>query len=47
MLVAATQQFVNFYAISGLGDVAVVALLAVVLLVRPYGLFGTREVERV
>lgn len=40
VLVAATQQFVNFYAISGLGDVAVVALLAVVLLVRPQGLLG-------
>ena len=33
------QQFVNYYA-SGLGDVCVVALLAVVLLVRPQGLAG-------
>lgn len=40
VLVASTQQFVNFYAISGLGDVAVVALLAVVLLLRPQGLLG-------
>jgi len=33
------QQFVNYYA-SGLGDICVVALLAVVLLVRPQGLAG-------
>jgi branched-chain amino acid transport system permease protein len=33
------QQFVNYYA-PGLGDVCVVALLAVVLLVRPQGLAG-------
>ena len=36
------QQFVNYYA-SGLGDVCVVALLAVVLLVRPQGLAGLAE----
>ena len=29
------QQFVNYYAAAGVGDVCVVALLAVVLLVRP------------
>lgn len=40
VLVASTQQFVNFYGISGLGDVAVVALLAIVLLLRPQGLLG-------
>jgi branched-chain amino acid transport system permease protein len=40
VLVAGTQQFVNFYGVSGLGDVAVVALLAVVLLLRPQGLLG-------
>jgi branched-chain amino acid transport system permease protein len=33
------QQFVNYY-VSGLGDVCVVALLALVLLVRPQGLAG-------
>ena len=33
------QQFVNYYA-SGLGDICVVALLALVLLVRPQGLAG-------
>ena len=33
------QQFVNYY-VSGLGDVCVVALLALVLLVRPRGLGG-------
>jgi branched-chain amino acid transport system permease protein len=40
LLVAVTQQFVNFYVASGLGDIAVVALLAAVLLVRPQGLLG-------
>ena len=40
VLVALTQQFVNYYVIIGLGDIAVVALLAVVLLVRPQGLLG-------
>jgi branched-chain amino acid transport system permease protein len=32
------QQFVNYYGTSGAGDVCVVALLAIVLLVRPKGL---------
>lgn len=40
VLVALTQQFVNYYVVIGLGDIAVVALLAVVLLVRPQGLLG-------
>ena len=40
VLVAMTQQFVNYYVAVGLGDIAVVALLAVVLLVRPQGLLG-------
>jgi branched-chain amino acid transport system permease protein len=34
------QQFVNYYGTSGLGDVCVVALLAVVLLLRPQGIAG-------
>jgi branched-chain amino acid transport system permease protein len=37
--VGLVQQFVNYYS-SGLGDVCVVALLALVLLVRPRGLAG-------
>ena len=41
VLVAVTQQFVNFYVVVGLGDIAVVGLLALVLLVRPQGLLGT------
>ncbi|MET8909755.1 branched-chain amino acid ABC transporter permease [Micromonospora sp. NPDC004551] len=34
------QQFVNYYGTSGLGDLCVVGLLAVVLLLRPQGLAG-------
>jgi branched-chain amino acid transport system permease protein len=34
------QQFVNYFGTSGAGDVSVVALLAVVLLLRPGGLAG-------
>ncbi len=39
-LVALTQQLVNFYVGTGLGDIAVVGLLALVLLTRPQGLLG-------
>jgi branched-chain amino acid transport system permease protein len=42
VLVALTQQYVNFYGVTGFGDVAVVALLAGVLLIRPQGLLGRR-----
>jgi branched-chain amino acid transport system permease protein len=38
ILVGLLQQFLNFYAAAGVGDFAVVILLAVVLLVRPGGL---------
>lgn len=41
VIVAVIQQFANFYA-SGIGDLAVVILLAVVLLTRPQGLLGKR-----
>ncbi|HWB37115.1 MAG TPA: branched-chain amino acid ABC transporter permease [Rugosimonospora sp.] len=34
------QQFVNYYGTSGAGDICVVALLAVVLLLRPSGIAG-------
>lgn len=34
------QQFANYYAAPGVGDISVVLLLAVVLLVRPQGLLG-------
>jgi branched-chain amino acid transport system permease protein len=40
VLVGLLQQFLNFYAAAGVGDFAVVLLLAVVLLVRPGGLIG-------
>jgi branched-chain amino acid transport system permease protein len=36
--VALVQQFANYYASSGMGDLSVVLLLALVLLVRPHGL---------
>ena len=38
VLVGLLQQFVNYYGVSGAGDVCVVALLAAVLLWRPKGL---------
>lgn len=38
--VGLVQQFANYYTSAGLGDLAVVVLLAVVLLVRPRGLTG-------
>lgn len=38
--VGVLQQFVNYYGTSGAGDVSVVALLAIVLLLRPGGLAG-------
>ena len=40
VLVGLLQQFTNYYAASGIGDLSVVLLLAVVLLVRPQGLLG-------
>lgn len=40
VLVGLLQQFTNYYAASGIGDLSVVLLLAVVLLVRPQGLMG-------
>lgn len=40
VVVAFSQQLVNLYVSSGLGDIAVVALLVVVLLARPQGLLG-------
>jgi len=42
VLVAVLQQFANFY-LGGTGDLMVVLLLAVVLLVRPSGLFGRKS----
>jgi branched-chain amino acid transport system permease protein len=39
-VVGLVQQFTNYYAASGIGDLSVVLLLAVVLLVRPQGLLG-------
>ena len=38
VLVVLVQQFANYYAASGVGDLSVVLLLAVVLLTRPGGL---------
>ena len=38
VVVGLIQQYANYYASRGLGDLAVVLLLALVLLVRPGGL---------
>ncbi|MBW8172330.1 branched-chain amino acid ABC transporter permease [Ornithinimicrobium sp. Arc0846-15] len=43
VLVALMQQFANFY-LDGTGDFAVVVLLALVLLTKPSGLLGRRQV---
>jgi branched-chain amino acid transport system permease protein len=40
VIVGLLQQYVNYYASAGVGDLAVVLLLAVTLLVRPTGLAG-------
>ena len=45
VVVGLTQQYANYYASSGLGDLSVVLLLALVLLVRPTGLAGLRQVR--
>jgi branched-chain amino acid transport system permease protein len=39
-VVAIVQQYTNYYASAGLGDMIVVLLLGVVLLVRPRGFAG-------
>ena len=40
IIVGAVQQYANYYASSGVGDLCVVLLLAVTLLIRPSGLAG-------
>ena len=40
VVVGLVQQYANYYASSGVGDLAVVLLLALTLLVRPTGLWG-------
>jgi branched-chain amino acid transport system permease protein len=40
VLVGLVQQYANYYASSGLGDLSVVLLLAATLLLRPSGLSG-------
>jgi len=40
VLVALVQQYVNYYASAGIGDLSVVLLLGLVLLARPRGLSG-------
>ncbi|HJE61751.1 MAG TPA: branched-chain amino acid ABC transporter permease [Nocardiopsis listeri] len=41
------QQFANYYTVAGLGDIAVVAVLAAVLLTRQGGLTAKKSAERV
>lgn len=40
LVVGLVQQFANFYAANGVGDLSIVLLLAAVLLLRPRGLLG-------
>lgn len=40
VVVGLLQQYANYYAAPGVGDIAVVLLLAAVLLTRPQGLLG-------
>jgi branched-chain amino acid transport system permease protein len=42
ILIGLVQQFANYYINLGLGDLLGIALMAVVLLVRPQGLFGRK-----
>jgi branched-chain amino acid transport system permease protein len=42
LLVGLVQQFVNYYAAPGVGDISVLALLAVILILRPQGIAGRR-----
>jgi branched-chain amino acid transport system permease protein len=41
IVVGLVQQYANYYASSGLGDLSVVLLLGLVLLIRPRGLSGS------
>jgi branched-chain amino acid transport system permease protein len=41
VVVGLVQQYANYYASSGLGDLSVVLLLGIVLLIRPRGLAGS------
>jgi branched-chain amino acid transport system permease protein len=41
VVVGLIQQYANYYASSGLGDLSVVLLLGIVLLIRPGGLTPT------
>jgi len=41
VVVGLVQQYANYYASSGLGDLSVVLLLGLVLLARPRGLSGS------
>jgi branched-chain amino acid transport system permease protein len=41
VVVALTQQYTNYYASAGVGDMVVVLLLGLVLLARPRGFAGT------
>ena len=44
VVVGLTQQYANYYASSGVGDLAVIALLALTLLIRPSGFAGKWQV---
>lgn len=45
--IAAIESYAGIYLGSGLGSVAPYFVILIVLIIRPYGLFGVREVRRV
>jgi branched-chain amino acid transport system permease protein len=47
LLLGVVEQFVALYISPGLKDVAVFVIVIAILLVRPFGLLGTREDEKV
>ena len=47
MIVGVAENLAGGYAGSGLKDVAGFILIIIILMVRPFGLFGEREIVRV
>ncbi|MFQ5521779.1 MAG: branched-chain amino acid ABC transporter permease, partial [Candidatus Methylomirabilia bacterium] len=47
LLLGVAEQYVALYISPGLRDVAIFGIVIAILLMRPFGLLGTREDERV